>query len=207
MARVMGIVTSAAGSCHQPFPRARQPPPQRVRGHPSIPRRVPVAAPSAFSGTRGLREERGAGCRAGGLGRRTRPQPAPQPRVRREGPREPTSRHASADRGPNVSRRPHARVRPAAEAWCPEPPPPSPSPHISVPPRWREDTWQRDIPPPNKQTNSWRLRPQTHSVGREGAPPPFLALGRRGASRAPQTGACRRVSELRLGPNGTQANR
>lgn len=152
MARVMGIVTSAAGSCHQPFPRARQPPPRRVRGHPNIPRRVPVAAPSAFSRTRGLREERGAGCRAGGLGRRTRPQPAPQPRVRREGPREPTSRHASADRGPNVSRRPHARVRPAAEAWCPEPPPPSPSPHISVPPRWREDTWQRDIPPP-KQTN------------------------------------------------------
>lgn len=156
MARVMGIVTSAAGSCHQPFPRARQPPPQRVRGHPNVPRRVPVAAPSAFSGTRGLREERGVGCRAGGLGRRTRPQPAPQPRVRREGPREPTSRHASADRGPNVSRRPHARVRPAAEAWCPEPPPPSPSPHISVPPRWREDTWQRDIPP---QTNK-----QTHGV-------------------------------------------
>lgn len=152
----MGIVTSAAGSCHQPFPRARQPPPRRVRGHPNVPRRVPVAAPSAFSGTRGLREERGAGCRAGGLGRRTRPQPAPQPRVRREGPREPTSRHASADRGPNVSRRPHARVRPAAEAWCPEPPPPSPSPHISVPPRWREDTWQRDIPP---QTNK-----QTHGV-------------------------------------------
>lgn len=157
MARVMGIVTSAAGSCHQPFPRARQPPPQRVRGHPNIPRRVPVAAPSAFSGTRGLREERGAGCRAGGLGRRTRPQPAPQPRVRREGPREPTSRHASADRGPNVSRRPHARVRPAAEAWCPEPPPPSPSPHISVPPPVEGGHVAAGHPPP--QTNK-----QTHGV-------------------------------------------
>lgn len=157
MARVMGIVTSAAGSCHQPFPRARQPPPRRVRGHANIPRRVPVAAPSAFSRTRGLREERGAGCRAGGWGggRARSPRRSLVSDVRVPVSRPPVTPALTEGRTcrvapmPGSARPPRPGVRNRRLQVLP----------LTSPchPRWREDTWQRDIPPP--QTNK-----QTHGV-------------------------------------------